>query len=73
MAEKAICDYHKLTPHEIRVLELMEERKSWTILEFRSKLLELGRSFNLVTKRRKETEDQYRDFLKQRSNLFGMC
>ena len=90
MAQKAMFDYHKLTPHELKLLDLMEERhlwtifefisklleqgnslRRWTIFEFRSKLLEQGRSLRRSFKMTK-AEDQYRDFLKQRSNLFGM-
>ena len=61
-----MLDYQKLTPHELRVLDLMEERSSWTISEFRSTLLDQGNSFNSFKK-----EHQFRDFLKQRSKLFG--
>ena len=68
MAEGVVFDYQKLTPHELRVLDLIEERSSWTILEFQNKLLEQEKSSHpIVTK----NEDKYRDFLKQRPKLFG--
>ena len=73
MAEKAMFDYHKLTPHELKLLDLMKEQQLWTILEFGSKLLEQRGTRGKKRKIRSKTEDQYRDFLKQRSNLFGMC
>ena len=63
MAEKVMFDYQKLTQHELRVLDLMGERSSWTILELSNKLMEVKAMKN---------EDRYRDFLKQRPHLFGM-
>jgi hypothetical protein len=57
-------DYQTITPHEIKVLDLMGE-SSWTLMGFRNYLLEQENSFNLF-----KSEGQFENFIKNRPKLF---
>ena len=57
-------DYQTITPHEIKVLDLMGE-SSWTFMGFRNYLLEQGNSFNSF-----KSEGQFENFVKIRPKLF---
>ena len=56
--------HKKLSAHEQNVLDLMLEKSSWAISEFRNRLLEEGKLF--------QSETEYLRFLKKRPKLFGI-
>ena len=64
MATNVNSDYKSLTPHEIRILDLMGE-STWIIFDFWKKLFEEGiNNF--------KEEFKFHRFLKKRPKLFGM-
>ena len=63
-----MCDYQKLTPVEVHVLDLMRLSENWRILHLRKKLLEEKNSFHCFF----DSEDEFRQFLELRPKLFCM-